>query len=137
VASTGALNGNHFAIRFISSSESISTVSEVFLQNHASPSRPLTARKLKNAMNWLSLKLNPLQNHGLTNLQYHRLNDNAARILLQLRREVPTQQDILAPSFKTAVSLTEGEALALAAELLSVVASRRGFQPESSDEEPE
>ena len=28
-------------------------------------------------------------------------------------------------------------ALALAAELLSVVASRRGFQPESSDEEPE
>ncbi len=62
---------------------------------------------------------------------------DAARILLQLRREVPTQQDILAPSFKTAVSLTEGEALALAAELLSVVASRRGFQPESSDEEPE
>jgi hypothetical protein len=62
---------------------------------------------------------------------------DTARILLQLRREVPTQQDILAPSFKTAVSLTEGEALALAAELLSVVASRRGFQPESSDEEPE
>ena len=56
---------------------------------------------------------------------------------LQLRRKVPTQQDILAPSFKVAVSLTEDEALALAAELLSVVASRRGFQPESSDEEPE
>src|SRR2546423_3303380 len=50
---------------------------------------------------------------------------------LQLRRKVPTQQDILAPSFKVAVSLTEDEALALAAELLSVVASRRGFQPES------
>lgn len=32
---------------------------------------------------------------------------------------------------------TEDEALALAAELLLVVASRRGFQPESSDEEPE
>jgi len=43
----------------------------------------------------------------------------------------------LALSFKVAVSLTEDEALALAAELLSVVASRRGFQPESSDEEPE
>ncbi len=56
---------------------------------------------------------------------------------LQLRRKVPTQQDILASSFKVAVSLTEDEALALAAELLSVVASRRGFQPESSDEEPE
>jgi len=49
----------------------------------------------------------------------------------------PIYQDILAPSFKVAVSLTEDEALALAAELLSVVASRRGFQPESSDEEPE
>lgn len=41
---------------------------------------------------------------------------DSTRILLQLRREVPTQQDILAPSFKTAVSLTEGEALALADE---------------------
>ncbi len=37
-------------------------------------------------------------------------------IFLQLRREVLTQQDILAPSFKVAVSLTEGEALALASE---------------------
>lgn len=62
---------------------------------------------------------------------------DVTRILLQFRHEVPTQQDILAPSFKVAVSLTEGEALALAAELLSVVASRRGFQSTSSDEEPE
>ena len=62
---------------------------------------------------------------------------DATRILLQLRREAPTQQDILAPSFKAAVSLTEGEALALASELLSVVAGRRGFQSASSDEEPE
>jgi hypothetical protein len=43
------------------------------------------------------------------------------------------EPDILAPSFKVAVSLTEGEALALASELLSVVASRRGFQSTSSD----
>ncbi len=62
---------------------------------------------------------------------------DSTRILLQLRREVPTLQDMLAPSFKTAVSLTEGEALALAAELLTVVASRRGFQPERFNEEPE
>lgn len=62
---------------------------------------------------------------------------DSTRIFLQLRREVPTQQDILAPSFKTAVSLTEGEALALASELLSVVAGRRGFRPSSQDEEPE
>jgi hypothetical protein len=58
---------------------------------------------------------------------------DATRILLQLRREILTEQDILTPSFKTAVPLTEGEALALAAELLSVVACRRGFQSESSD----
>jgi len=62
---------------------------------------------------------------------------DATRILLQLRREVPTQQDILTPSFKVAVPLTEGEALALAAELLSVVANRRGAPPASQDEEPE
>lgn len=62
---------------------------------------------------------------------------DSTRILLQLRRDVPTQQDILAPSFKVAVALTEGEALALASELLFVVASRRGFQPASPDGEPE
>lgn len=62
---------------------------------------------------------------------------DATRILLQLRREVPTQQDILAPSFKVAIALTEGECLALAAELLYAVASRRGFRPERPGEEPE
>src|SRR3989442_13644253 len=31
----------------------ISTLSEVFLQNHASPSRQLPTRKPKSAMNWL------------------------------------------------------------------------------------
>ncbi len=62
---------------------------------------------------------------------------DSTHILLQLRRDVPTQQDILAPSFKTAVELSEGEALALAAELLFVVAGRRGFQEEHSEEEPE
>jgi hypothetical protein len=35
------------------------------------------------------------------------------------------------------IALTEGEALALAAELLSVVAGRRGGSPASQDEEPE
>ena len=62
---------------------------------------------------------------------------DVTHILLQLRREVPTQQDILAPSFKAAVALTEGEALALASELLFVVASRRGLQPANQDEKPE
>ncbi len=62
---------------------------------------------------------------------------DATRILLQLRRAVPTQQDILASSFKVAVALTEGEALGLAAELLLVVASRRSFRSASADEEPD
>jgi hypothetical protein len=31
----------------------ISTLSEVFLQNHASPSRQLTTRKPKSAMSWI------------------------------------------------------------------------------------
>ena len=35
------------------------------------------------------------------------------------------------------IALTEGEALALAAELLSVVAGRRGGSPASQDKEPE
>ncbi|HEU5377747.1 MAG TPA: hypothetical protein VFV38_20175 [Ktedonobacteraceae bacterium] len=55
-------------------------------------------------------------------------------IFLQLRREVPTQQDILAPSFKTAVSLTENEALALAHELISILVNRRSTLPEKVDE---
>jgi len=65
---------------------------------------------------------------------------DATRIFLQLRREVPTgslDQDFLSPSFKVAVSMTEGAALALASELLSVVAARRGAAPASQSEEPE
>jgi hypothetical protein len=65
---------------------------------------------------------------------------DSTRIFLRLRREVPTglaDSDFLSPSFKVAVSLTEGAALALASELLSVVASRRRTPPISSDEEPE
>ena len=65
---------------------------------------------------------------------------DAARIFLQLRHGTPTgpsDQDILTPSFKVAVSLTEGAALALASELLSVVAGRLKAPPASQDEEPE
>lgn len=40
------------------------------------------------------------------------------QIILQLRRAVPTEDDMLAPSFKVAVTLTPTDALALAAELL-------------------
>ena len=44
---------------------------------------------------------------------------DAQRIWLQLRRDVPTQQDIGRPSFKTALSLTPTQAIALAGELLT------------------
>lgn len=65
---------------------------------------------------------------------------DATRIFLQLRQDIPTgsaDQDILSPSFKVAVSLTEGAALALASELLSVVAGRLKAPPANQSEEPE
>jgi hypothetical protein len=40
-------------------------------------------------------------------------------LILQLRREVPTTTDILAPSFKVAVDLNPKEAINLATELLN------------------
>jgi hypothetical protein len=62
---------------------------------------------------------------------------DVTHIFLQLRHATPTEQDILTPSFKIAVSLTEGAALALASELISIVANRRSAPPTSQDEEPE
>ena len=47
------------------------------------------------------------------------INDES--ILLQIRRSTPTEEDILQPSFKVAVTLTHREALALASELLLAV----------------
>ncbi len=46
------------------------------------------------------------------------LYTDANRIVLQLRRQVPTEEDLLAPSFKVAVELTALEAVHLAQELL-------------------
>lgn len=40
-------------------------------------------------------------------------------VILQLRREVPTEQDPRASSYKVALELTAGQALAVAAELLT------------------
>jgi hypothetical protein len=45
---------------------------------------------------------------------------NSDGIILQVRRDVPTETDMLSPSFKIAVRLQPNEALALAGELLSV-----------------
>ena len=52
--------------------------------------------------------------------QIHVYSD-AQRILLQLRRAVPTADNVFAPSFKVAVELGADDALALAVELLTAV----------------
>ena len=49
---------------------------------------------------------------------------NQDKIILQLRREIPTETNVLQPSFKVAVSLTPSEALGLASELLQAAASQ-------------
>lgn len=49
---------------------------------------------------------------------------NPDHIFLQLRKEIPTEADILNPSFKVALSLTPIEALNLASELLQTAAQR-------------
>lgn len=46
------------------------------------------------------------------------LYTDATRIILQLRRQVPTAEDLLAPSFKVAISLNPLEAAQLAEDLL-------------------
>ncbi len=55
-------------------------------------------------------------------------------ILLQIRHSTPTEEDVLQPSFKVAVSLTPAEALAIAGEL--VTAASRHFQESPQKTEP-
>jgi hypothetical protein len=55
----------------------ITTISEFFLQNHVSPSGLLTTQNPKMHGSDFSLKLNPLQNYGIMNLQNHGLSDSA------------------------------------------------------------
>ena len=44
---------------------------------------------------------------------------NSERIVLQLRRAVPSADDLLTPSFKVALPLSAADALALASELIA------------------
>lgn len=50
-------------------------------------------------------------------------------ITLQLRHEVPTEVDVSATSFKASVVLTPSDALAIAGELLTVVAGQIRQKP--------
>ena len=59
---------------------------------------------------------------------------DSAQILLQLRRSTATEHDVLAPSFKVAVSLAPVDALALAGELLTAAS---GILKRAQGEEPE
>jgi hypothetical protein len=49
---------------------------------------------------------------------------NQHSLILQLRREVPTEENILEPSFKVAVALSPVDALLIASELLDAAAPR-------------
>lgn len=58
---------------------------------------------------------------------------NTERIILQLRREVPTAEDALAPSFKVACELSPPDALARASELLAAIGHRLERGPQTQD----
>jgi hypothetical protein len=53
------------------------------------------------------------------------------KIVLQIRREVPTETDLLSSSYKVAVELSDDEVLAIAGELLTAVSQRRRNQSKS------
>ncbi len=57
------------------------------------------------------------------------LYSNPAQRVLQLRKEVATEVDFSAASFKVAVTLTAAEALAFAGELLTVAAQQIKARP--------
>jgi hypothetical protein len=58
---------------------------------------------------------------------HHKVNEadmvmiysNAQKIVLQLRHEVPTETDVLAPAFKAPIALSPTDAIAIAGYLLS------------------
>lgn len=54
-------------------------------------------------------------------------------ILLQIRRSTPTEEDILQPSVKVAVNLSQQEALAIASELLLAVSRQLKDSSQSSE----
>jgi hypothetical protein len=56
---------------------------------------------------------------------------NAERIILQLRRAVPTAEDVLAPSFKVALELSPRDALALASELIASAVRELEREPQA------
>jgi len=58
------------------------------------------------------------------------------RIWLQLRRNVPTEQDIARPSFKVALGLTPEQAIAIAGELLTAATRKSSISTGSVAKPP-
>lgn len=54
----------------------------------------------------------------------HIYSDNE-KVILQIRREVPTENDLLASSFKVSVELSDDDVLVIAGELLTAISLRR------------
>jgi hypothetical protein len=53
--------------------------------------------------------------------------NDADHIVLQLRHQVPTEEHLLEPSFKVAVSLNSAEAIAVASDLLNAALPQLAF----------
>ena len=70
----------------------------------------------------------PLKNGGAIHTY-----SNDEVILLQIRRSTPTEEDILQPSVKVAVNLSQQEALAIASELLLAVSRQLKDASQSSE----
>jgi hypothetical protein len=66
-------------------------------------------------------------NHGGAIHTY--INDDA--IILQIRKTTPSEEDLLQPSFKVAVSFSPQEAMAIATELLLAVSKHLKDSPQS------
>lgn len=70
--------------------------------------------------------------HALDDGAHIHMYSDTSSMILQVRRAVPTEVDMLSPSFKVAVSLSPAEAVALAAELLSASSRILAIQNVSS-----
>lgn len=65
------------------------------------------------------------------------LYSDASQIVLQLRHLVPTEERLLEPSYKVAVSLTTTEAITLASDLLNAAVPQFPDPKISSEGKPE
>lgn len=67
------------------------------------------------------------------NEQVH-VYSNPQMLILQIRREVPTEEDVLATSLKAAVCLSPSQALSLAAESLEAASQQINRQSEQANQ---